>query len=166
MNGALLVVVLLVVAGLGTASVRRVPEGHAGVVERLGRFQRLTGPGTVFVLAGIERVRARIDLRSQVVQVDGEQVAASVTYRVADARTAAYAVGNTRFAVEQLVAVVARNLDGTGADRAAAGATMRRELARAGTALGLRFDGVRITRLGPAGTGVDGSGAVREDPRR
>ena len=54
---AVLVVVLLIRA------VRIVPQARAGIVERLGRYQRTLMPGLSLVIPVVDRVRPLIDLR-------------------------------------------------------------------------------------------------------
>ena len=48
-------------------TVRIVPQARAGVVERLGRYQRTLMPGLALVVPFVDRLRPRIDLREQVV---------------------------------------------------------------------------------------------------
>src|SRR5437762_13398560 len=67
---ALLFVVLVVVA----RSIRIVPQARAGVVERLGRYQRTLDPGLALVVPFVDRVKPLIDLREQVVSFPPQPV--------------------------------------------------------------------------------------------
>src|SRR2546426_11741588 len=55
-------------------TVRIVPQARARNVERLGRYSRTLKPGLNFVIPYIDRVRATIDLREQVVSVKPQPV--------------------------------------------------------------------------------------------
>src|SRR4029453_19564168 len=61
------VVAAVLAAVVVVRSVRIVPQGRAGNVERLGRYQRTLEPGLNFVIPFVDRVRSTIDLREQVV---------------------------------------------------------------------------------------------------
>ena len=66
-----LAVFLFIVAAAG---VRIVPQARAGVVERLGRFQRTLDPGLAIVVPFVDRVKPLIDLREQVVSFPPQPV--------------------------------------------------------------------------------------------
>jgi len=71
-------IVLLIVAALVVLvlarTVRIVPQANAGLVERLGRYQRTLSPGVALVIPFIDRLRPLIDLREQVVSFDPQPV--------------------------------------------------------------------------------------------
>ena len=48
-------------------SVRIIPQARAGIVERLGRYQRTLSPGLALVIPIVDRVLPFIDLRDQVI---------------------------------------------------------------------------------------------------
>jgi regulator of protease activity HflC (stomatin/prohibitin superfamily) len=60
----LLVVAVLVLFALAR-TVRIVPQARAGVIERLGRYQRTLNPGLAIVIPFVDRLRPLIDLREQ-----------------------------------------------------------------------------------------------------
>ena len=62
--GALIILFVLIVLA---RTVRIVPQAKAGVVERLGRYQRTLNPGLSIVIPFVDRLRPLIDLREQVV---------------------------------------------------------------------------------------------------
>ncbi len=115
---AIAVVVLLVVA----RAVRIVPQARAGIVERLGRFQRVLNPGLNILIPLVDRLLPLIDMREQVVNFPPQAVITSdnvgvsidtvVYYRVTDARAATYEIAQPIQAIEQLTVTTLRNLIG------------------------------------------------------
>ena len=98
-------------------SLRRVPSGTTGVMERLGRYHRTLSPGLHLALPG-DRIRAvdRSEQRSYfpdvaVATVDAPMLADGfVSYAVGDARLATYEVADHRSAVQQLAITSLRAL--------------------------------------------------------
>src|SRR3954462_12629052 len=84
-------------------SIRIVPQARAGVVERLGRYQRTLNPGLALLVPFVDRVRPLIDLREQVVSSPPQPVITEdnlvlgidtvVYFQVNDARSASYEIG-------------------------------------------------------------------------
>ena len=69
-NFALLVVLAIIVLTISVIVIKAVvviPQATAAVVERLGRYRTTFSPGLNFLVPFIDRIRARIDLREQVV---------------------------------------------------------------------------------------------------
>ena len=62
-----LIILILFVLFVAGAGVKIVPQAKAGVVERLGRFQRTLDPGLALLVPFVDRMRPLIDLREQVV---------------------------------------------------------------------------------------------------
>src|SRR5215213_216796 len=65
--------VVFVVDGV-TRAVRIVPQARAGVIERLGRYQRTLDPGLALLVPFVDRLRPLIDLREQVVSFPPQPV--------------------------------------------------------------------------------------------
>ncbi len=113
---AVLVVVILV------RSVKVIPQAQAAVIERLGRFNKANGAGLVWLVPFIDRIRARIDLREQVVSFPPQPVITEdnltvsidtvVYFQVTDPRAAVYEIANYIVAVEQLTTTTLRNVVG------------------------------------------------------
>jgi regulator of protease activity HflC (stomatin/prohibitin superfamily) len=65
------IVILILVVGIAVFAVLRsvqiVPQAHAGIVERFGRYHRTLNAGLNLVMPFIDRLRPLIDLREQVV---------------------------------------------------------------------------------------------------
>src|SRR5213596_90210 len=103
--------------------VRIVPQARAGVVERLGRFQRTLDPGLALVVPFVDRVKPMIDLREQVVSFAGAPVITEdnlvvlidtvLFFQVTDPRAADYEIVNYIQAIEQLAATMLRSVIGS-----------------------------------------------------
>jgi regulator of protease activity HflC (stomatin/prohibitin superfamily) len=79
---------LSVVAALIALSVRRIPEGHAYTLRRVGGQMRTVGAGLHLVLPFIERVAHKIRLLNNVVDVQSSVLRGRVYYQVLDAERA------------------------------------------------------------------------------
>ena len=69
-----LIVVAIVVLFTIARGVRIVPQARAGIVERLGRYQRTLDPGLALVIPYVDRVRPLLDMREQVVSFPPQPV--------------------------------------------------------------------------------------------
>ncbi len=117
---AIIVAVLVVVTLI--RSVKVIPQAQAAVIERLGRFNKASGAGLVWLVPFIDRIRARIDLREQVVSFPPQPVITEdnltvsidtvVYFQVTDPRAAVYEIANYIVAVEQLTTTTLRNVVG------------------------------------------------------
>jgi regulator of protease activity HflC (stomatin/prohibitin superfamily) len=72
----LAVLVLFVVSTIARA-VRVVPQASAVIIERLGRYSRTLEPGLHFLVPFVDRPRANVDLREQVVSFPPQPVITS-----------------------------------------------------------------------------------------
>jgi regulator of protease activity HflC (stomatin/prohibitin superfamily) len=112
------VLVLIVLA----RTIRIVPQARAGVVERFGRYSRTLSPGLTLVVPFIDRIRATIDLREQVVSFPPQPVITEdnlvvsidsvIYFQVTDAKAATYEIANYIQAIEQLTVTTLRNVIG------------------------------------------------------
>ncbi|NYI84710.1 regulator of protease activity HflC (stomatin/prohibitin superfamily) [Saccharopolyspora hordei] len=117
-----LAVVVLLVLIIAVKSVMVVPQAQTAVVERLGKFRTVAEPGLNFLVPFLDRVRARIDLREQVVSFPPQPVITQdnltvsidtvVYFQVTDSRSAVYEISNYIVAVEQLTTTTLRNVVG------------------------------------------------------
>src|SRR5579863_5546364 len=115
------VVVVLVLVTLAR-TIRIVPQARAGVVERLGRYNRTLLPGLAIVVPFVDRLRPLIDLREQVVSFAPQPVITEdnlvvsidsvIYFQVADAKAATYEIANYIQAIEQLTVTTLRNVIG------------------------------------------------------
>ena len=111
---ALAVVVFIILA----RSIRIVPQARAGIVERLGRYQRTLNPGLALLVPFVDRLRPLIDLREQVVSFPPQPVITEdnlvlgidtvVYFQVNDPKAASYEIANYIQAIEQLVVTTLR----------------------------------------------------------
>src|SRR5690625_7427052 len=73
----LLVVLLALVACVVVILAQRVriiPQARAGIVERLGKYQRTQGPGLTLLVPFIDRLLPLLDMRAQVVSFPPQPV--------------------------------------------------------------------------------------------
>jgi regulator of protease activity HflC (stomatin/prohibitin superfamily) len=120
----LVVVLLLFTFVLVTLakSVRIVPQARAGIVERLGRYNRTLDPGLTVVVPFVDRVLPLIDLREQVVSFPPQPVITQdnlvvsidtvIYYQVTDPKAATYEIANYIQGIEQLTVTTLRNVIG------------------------------------------------------
>ena len=114
----LFVVALIVVV----KAIRVVPQQHAWVVERLGRFFAVLEPGLNFVIPFIDRVAYRHDLREIPLDVPPQvcitkdntqlQVDGILYYQVTDPKLASYGSSNYVSAITQLAQTTLRSVIG------------------------------------------------------
>src|SRR6266581_5474292 len=121
---ALIVIAVVAVLVLVTLArtVRIVPQARAGVIERLGRYQRTLSPGLALVVPFVDRLRPLIDLREQVVSFPPQPVITEdnlvvnidsvIYFQVTDAKAASYEIQNYIQAIEQLTVTTLRNVIG------------------------------------------------------
>ncbi|MGY1773913.1 SPFH domain-containing protein [Blastococcus sp. SYSU D00813] len=124
MTPALIAVVVIALLALVVIakSVTIVPQAQAKVVERLGRYSRTLSPGLSILVPFIDRVRATIDLREQVVSFPPQPVITAdnlqvgidtvVYFQVTDPRLAVYGIANYITGMEQLTTTTLRNVVG------------------------------------------------------
>src|SRR5687768_18394879 len=118
-NFGLGLVVLLVI--LAAMSIKILREYERAVVFFLGRFQRVFGPGLIFIIPGVQQA-VRVDLRTVVLDVPPQDVItrdnvsvkvnAVVYFRVVDPRNAIVEVENYMYATSQLAQTTLRSVLG------------------------------------------------------
>ena len=115
-------VAAFVVLAVLARTVRIVPQARAGVIERLGRYNRTLNPGLAIVVPFVDRLRPLIDLREQVVSFQPQPVITEdnlvvnidsvIYFQVTDAKAASYEIANYIQAIEQLTVTTLRNVIG------------------------------------------------------
>lgn len=162
--GVVAVVVLITIA----QTVRIVPQARAGVVERLGRYQRTLQPGLALIVPYVDRVKPLIDLREQVVSFPPQPVITednlvinidTVTYfQVTDAKAASYEIADYIAAIEQLTVTTLRNviggmtLEDTLTSRDQISSALRAVLDEATGRWGIRVNRVELKAVDPPAT--------------
>ena len=163
-----LIVIAIFVLFLAARTVRIIPQARAGVVERLGRYQRTLTPGLAIVVPFVDRVRPLIDLREQVVTFKpagvitgdnvGIQIDSVLYFTITDAKSVSYEVANPLQAIEQLTVTTLRNVIGgltleeTLTSRDAINAALRTVLDEATGQWGIRVNRVEVKAIDPPAT--------------
>jgi regulator of protease activity HflC (stomatin/prohibitin superfamily) len=120
---AVAVVLAIFVIALVARSVRIVPQAVAQLVERLGRYSRTLDAGLHFLVPFVDRIRAKVDLREQVVSFPPQPVITSdnlvvsidtvIYFQVTDPKSAVYEIANYITGIEQLTVTTLRNVIGS-----------------------------------------------------
>jgi regulator of protease activity HflC (stomatin/prohibitin superfamily) len=161
---AVIVVAVIVIIALAR-TVRIVPQATAGLIERLGRYQRTCTPGLTVLVPFVDRMRPLIDLREQVVSFPPQPVITEdnlvvnidtvIYFQVTDPRSATYEVANFIQAIEQLTVTTLRNviggidLEATLTSRDQINGTLRGVLDEATGKWGIRVNRVELKAIDP-----------------
>ncbi|MBB2987690.1 SPFH domain-containing protein [Terracoccus luteus] len=125
MDPVLIIPLLLIVVALVIVlrTVRIVPQQTAQIIERLGGYNKTLTAGIHFLIPFVDKVRANIDLREQVVTFPPQPVITSdnlvvnidtvIYYSVTDAKAAVYEIANFIQGIEQLTVTTLRNVIGS-----------------------------------------------------
>ncbi|HLS74314.1 MAG TPA: SPFH domain-containing protein [Actinomycetaceae bacterium] len=118
----LILVAIFVIIAIWRA-VRIVPQAVALIVERLGKFNTVMYAGLHFLIPFVDRVRAGVDLREQVVSFPPQPVITSdnltvnidtvIYFQVTDPKAATYEIANYVTGIEQLTVTTLRNVIGS-----------------------------------------------------
>jgi len=116
-----LLVVGLVVLTL-TRAVRIVPQARAGIVERLGRYNRTLNPGLSLLIPYVDTLKPLVDMREQVVSFPPQPVITEdnlvvnidsvIYFQVTDPKAAMYEIASPITGIEQLTVTTLRNVIG------------------------------------------------------
>jgi regulator of protease activity HflC (stomatin/prohibitin superfamily) len=171
-----LIVIVIVVAaavvlvGFGR-TVRIVPQARAYVIERLGSYSRTLDAGLNTIVPFIDRVRARVDLREQVVSFAPQPVITEdnlvvkidtvLYFQVTDPKAATYEIADFIQAIEQLTVTTLRNVIGgmdlerTLTSREQINGELRGVLDEATGKWGIRVNRVELKAIDPPGSIID-----------
>ncbi|MEV0902559.1 SPFH domain-containing protein [Actinoplanes sp. NPDC049802] len=121
--GIVIAVFLLLTVVTLLKTVRIVPQQRMDVIERLGKYQRTLSPGLNLLVPFIDAVRAKVDMREQVVSFPPQPVITSdnlvvsidtvLYFRVIDPMRATYEISHFLQAIEQLTVTTLRNVIGS-----------------------------------------------------
>jgi regulator of protease activity HflC (stomatin/prohibitin superfamily) len=163
---AIVVVVFLLVVFART--IRIVPQARAGIVERLGRYNRTLSPGLAILVPFMDRLKPLIDLREQVVSFPPQpvitednlvvQIDTVLYFTVTDAKSATYEIANPLQGIEQITVTTLRNVVGgmtlevalTSRDQV--NTQLRGVLDEATGKWGIRINRVEIKSIDPPGS--------------
>ncbi|MDO5502995.1 MAG: SPFH domain-containing protein [Actinomycetia bacterium] len=119
----LLIILLVFAVVVVYRTIRIVPQQTSLIVERLGRYSRTLEGGIHFLIPFVDKVRANVDLREQVVSFPPQPVITSdnlvvnidtvIYYTVIDSRAAVYEIANFIQGIEQLTVTTLRNVIGS-----------------------------------------------------
>ncbi len=117
-----LIVVLVIVVILLAKSITIIHQAEKGLVERLGRYKETLDPGLRFLIPIFDSLRARVDMRETVLDIQPQPVItrdnvtvtvdAVVYYFVTEAQAVLYEVANFYAAVSKLAQTNIRNVIG------------------------------------------------------
>lgn len=146
-------------------TVRIVPQQTSLIIERLGRYSRTLEGGIHILIPFVDKVRANIDLREQVVSFPPQPVITSdnlvvnidtvIYYTVIDAKSAVYEIANFIQGIEQLTVTTLRNVIGsldleqTLTSRDQINAQLRGALDEATGRWGIRVNRVELKAIDP-----------------
>ena len=159
------VVVAVIAVALIASTVKIVPQAHARIVERLGRYHRTLNAGLAFIIPVIDKVRSRVDLREQVVSFPPQPVITEdnlvvsidsvIYFQVTDPKAATYEIASYLMGIEQLTVTTLRNVIGsmdleeTLTSRDSINAQLRGVLDEATGKWGIRVNRVEIKAIDP-----------------
>ena len=160
----------LVIFFYGLLGIKIIKPNERGVVERLGNFNRIIGPGLQFIVPLFEKLR-KVDLREQVADVPPQGVItkdnvvvtvdAVIYYEITDPKSILYNIANFSYAVTKLAQTNLRNiigemeLDESLTSRERINAELRKTLDDATDKWGVRVTRVEIQRIDPPNDVVD-----------
>jgi regulator of protease activity HflC (stomatin/prohibitin superfamily) len=163
-----LAVVALFFIFVAARTVRIVPQAKAGIIERLGRYNRTADPGLTIIVPFIDRMKPLIDLREQVVSfapqptITEDNVTVHIDsvlyFTITDPKSVTYEVANPLQAIEQLTVTTLRNVIGgmtleeTLTSRDQINAALRVVLDEATGRWGIRVNRVEIKAIDPPGS--------------
>lgn len=161
----ILVIVAVAVLLLLAGNVKIVPQAHAIVIERLGRYHTTWNTGIHMKLPLFDKIAKRISLMEQVADFPPQpvitkdnvkmQIDTVVFYRITDCKLFTYGVANPIAAIENLTATTLRNiigeleLDATLTSRDVVNTKMRMILDEATDPWGIKIGRVELKNIMP-----------------
>ncbi len=162
---ALIVILALVVLVTLVKSVTVIHQAEKGLVERFGRYKETLDPGLRFLIPYMDSLRARIDMRETVIDIEPQPVItrdnvtvtvdAVIYYYVTEAKAVRYEVANFYSAISKLAQTNLRNvigdmsLDETLTSRERINAALRDTLDEATDKWGVRVTRVEVKEIEP-----------------
>ena len=162
---ALIVILALVVLVTLVKSVTVIHQAEKGLVERFGRYKETLDPGLRFLIPYMDSLRARVDMRETVLDIEPQPVItrdnvtvtvdAVIYYYVTEAKAVRYEVANFYAAVSKLAQTNLRNvigdmsLDETLTSRERINAVLRETLDEATDKWGVKVTRVEVKEIEP-----------------
>lgn len=161
----LIVIIALVVLVTLAKSVTIIHQAEKGLVERFGRYKETLDPGLRFLIPYMDSLKARIDMRETVIDIEPQPVItrdnvtvtvdAVIYYYVTDAKAVRYEVANFYSAISKLAQTNLRNvigdmsLDETLTSRERINSALRETLDEATDKWGVRVTRVEVKEIEP-----------------
>jgi regulator of protease activity HflC (stomatin/prohibitin superfamily) len=149
-------------------TIRIVPQARAGIIERLGRYQRTLDPGLALLVPFVDRLKPLVDLREQVVSFPPQPVITEdnltvnidtvIYFQVNEPKAAIYEIADFIAGIEQLTVTTLRNvigglsLEDTLTSRDHINAQLRQVLDEATGKWGIRVNRVELKSVDPPPT--------------
>ncbi|WP_410771100.1 SPFH domain-containing protein [Fontibacillus sp. BL9] len=165
MEWAIIAVIVVVVVVFISLTVKIVPQQRVGVVERLGRFNRLMNPGLNILIPVIDQVRTYHDLRIQQANVPPQtvitkdnvqvQIDTIIFYQVVGPEQATYGISDYVYGVRNISTATMRQiigkmeLDETLSGREKISTDIRLALDEATEKWGVRIERVEVIDIKP-----------------
>jgi regulator of protease activity HflC (stomatin/prohibitin superfamily) len=159
------VIVLVIVVIILAKSVTTIHQAEKGIVERFGRYKETLDPGLRFLMPFIDSLKARVDMRETVIDIQPQPVItkdnvtvtvdAVIYYYVTDAKAVRYEVANFFVAISKLAQTNLRNvigdmsLDETLTSRERINAALRETLDEATDKWGVKVTRVEVKEIQP-----------------
>ena len=161
----LIVILALVVLVTLVKSVTIIHQAEKGLVERFGRYKETLDPGLRFLIPYMDSLRARVDMRETVIDIEPQPVItrdnvtvtvdAVIYYYVTEAKAVRYEVANFYSAISKLAQTNLRNvigdmsLDETLTSRERINAALRDTLDEATDKWGVKVTRVEVKEIEP-----------------
>ena len=158
-----LIILAVIIAIILVASIKIVNQAEVYVIERLGKFSRVARPGLTLIIPVIDKVRAVVSLKKQimdikpqeVITVDNVSIAIDtvVFYQIVDPVMAIYEIESLSLGIENLAVSAMRDvigkmeLDETFSSRDKINAKLRKALDEATIPWGCNVEKVEIKEI-------------------
>lgn len=121
-NFIIVIGVILSFALILKRSIKIVPQGNAGIVERLGKYSKTLPAGLTVLIPFIDKLRPLIDMRERIVSFPPQPVITEdnlvvsidtvIYFQVTEPKSATYEIENVILGIEQLTVTTLRNAVG------------------------------------------------------
>ena len=161
----IVIIILIIFAFVAYKSIKIVTQSEVLIIERLGKYSRTASAGMNILVPFIERIRARVDLREQTMDVQPQSVITKdnvtikidtvVFYQITEAKRAVYEIQNLTSSNRNLTQTTMRDvigkmeLDTTLSSRDSINAQLRQILDEATDKWGCKVTRVEIKDIDP-----------------
>ena len=124
MEGGAIVIIVIIIFGLilAASTIKIVSQASVKIIERLGKFHKTAESGLNIIVPFIDKVRATIDIREQIIDILPQdvitrdnvtmQVNCVVYFQITDPIKSVYEISNLRWGLEQLTQSSLRSVMG------------------------------------------------------